>query len=314
MNKEDLVTIIIPAYNHEKYIDRCIDSIINQTYKNIELIIINDGSKDKTSEIIKNRIKECKKRFKRFIFIDQEHKGQIKTFNKGCFKASGKYLSICSSDDAYTDNAIEVLCDFLLKNPEYVLAVGDNYIMDSEGKRCYWDKKKNNVYCKTDAAYLTFADFLKRIKKDIEFNSPNFGTYQSFLKGNYIPNGYLFDREIFINYIKGYSEKALLEDYYLHLQLSKYGKYKFLNKALFYYRWHSSNTSKNNKEMQEMTMKTICLEKDYAYKNGLKKEFDFIVNPINRYGIPFIIEFIIDKNYYQKKLILKIFGVSINLN
>ena len=273
--KKDLISIVVPTYNHEKYIDRCIDSIIAQTYQNIELIIVNDGSADNTVEKIKARVKECEKRFARFVFIDKENEGQIKTFNRGCFEAKGKYLAICASDDAYTTDAIETLYNFLLKNPDYVLATGDNYIMDDKGQTCFWNKKQENVYNKKEAYFKTFGEKLKRNRKDLNFLSSDFGSYKSFLKNNYIPNGYLFNREIFVDKIGGYSEEAPLEDYYLHLQLSKYGKYKFINKPLFYYRWHSENTVKRKRdEMGRAKEITFLLEKRYAYKNGYKKIFD----------------------------------------
>ena len=126
-NKEDLISIVIPAYNHEKYIEECIESIISQTYKNIELIIINDGSTDLTAEKIQSKAKDCKRRFKKFIFIDKENEGVSKTLNKGCLKSKGKFIVFCASDDSFTHDAIKTMHDFLKSNPEYVLAVGNNY-------------------------------------------------------------------------------------------------------------------------------------------------------------------------------------------
>lgn len=307
-NNKNLISIVVPAYNHEDYIDRCIDSIIAQTYKNIELIIVNDGSPDNTAKKIKARAKECEKRFTRFVFIDKENEGQIKTFNRGCFEAKGKYLAICASDDAYTPDAIETMWKFLSKNSDYILAVGDNYIMDAKGKTCFWDKKQKNVYNEDKDYFKTFGNFLRRIRKDIDFTSNNFGTYKSFLKGNYITNGYLFNREIFVDKIGGYSEEGPLEDYYLHLQLSKYGKYKFIDRPLFYYRWHDKNTIKQRDKMTKAAKTTFLLEKEYAYKNGYKKIFDH--GNIKRLGIPILLELI--KKYFpnKKTTTLKVLGLK----
>lgn len=113
------ISIIIPAYNAEKYIDKCLQSIINQTKKEIEIIVINDGSKDSTEKIIK-KIKD-----KRIKYIKQENKGIGKTRNNGIEKAEGKYLMFIDSDDYIAKDMCEklfnkaennkldmVMCDF----------------------------------------------------------------------------------------------------------------------------------------------------------------------------------------------------------
>ena len=185
VKNNELISVIVPAYNHENYIEECIDSIINQSYKNIELIILNDGSKDKTAEKIKLKSQECKIRFKRFVFIDKKNNdGVAKTLNKGCSIAEGKYLTICASDDSFVFNAFEIMYDFLENNQEYVLAVGDNYFIDAMSKRCYWKSYGEVTYKTEESEFKTFGDFLKKNRYEINFNSEEFGTYQSFLKGN----------------------------------------------------------------------------------------------------------------------------------
>ena len=96
MNKqEELISIIIPIYNAEKYIERCINSLKNQTYKNIEIICINDGSTDNSLNILK-RIAITDNRIK---IIEQENKGVSVARNKGIESAKGKYIMFLDSDD-----------------------------------------------------------------------------------------------------------------------------------------------------------------------------------------------------------------------
>jgi hypothetical protein len=162
----------------------------------------------------------------------------------------------------------------LSKNPDYVLAVGDNHFFDEHGTTCYWDERNQVVYDKADAAFLSFGDKLKQVRKEIDFDSPTFGEYSTFFKGNYVPNGYLFDREVFAESIGGYAENAPLEDLYLHFQLAKHGKYKYIDTPLFYYRRHSGNFSVNRLKMVEISWQTFLLEEEYALNNGHKAEYE----------------------------------------
>lgn len=97
-----LVSVLIPAYNHEKYIEECINSVINQTYKNLEIFILDDCSTDNTAKIIKNfKDKRIKK------YFSKENKGVVYSINKLLKKAKGKYIAIIGSDDIWYPTKIE---------------------------------------------------------------------------------------------------------------------------------------------------------------------------------------------------------------
>ena len=104
------VSIIVPIYNAEKWIERCIDSILNQTHKNLEIILINDGSKDKSKEII------LKYKDERIIFIDKENTGVSATRNLGIEKSSGDYIMFVDSDDYIESNTVETLLKKAVKD------------------------------------------------------------------------------------------------------------------------------------------------------------------------------------------------------
>ena len=97
-----LVSVIIPVYNVEAYIERSINCILSQTYKNIELILVNDGSTDNSLEIM-HKFSDC------CLIIDKNNGGASTARNEGLKSASGKYLYFMDSDDIITDNAIELL-------------------------------------------------------------------------------------------------------------------------------------------------------------------------------------------------------------
>ena len=272
MNTDDLISVIIPAYNHEKYIEECIRSIMAQTYQNIELLVIDDGSKDGTFEILKALKPECEKRFVRVVFETQENQGTRVTLNRLIDLAQGQYIYMIASDDMAKPQAIETLHLFLSQNPDYVLAVGDNEIINGKSERIYWGENRA-VLPENKALYKTFGD-------ELHLNAPDnkladFGAYANLLKGNHVPNGYLYLRQAMIDAGK-YDESVFLEDWYMHLQLSKIGKYKYIPDILFSYRWHESNTvssSEYKAKQLEIYRQIYEHEKEYCFTHGYKKQW-----------------------------------------
>ena len=100
---EDLVSIIVPVYNTEKYLSKCLDSIVNQTYKNLEIILINDGSTDNSKAICE----DFAKKDKRIQVINKENSGVSVSRNKGLSLAKGNYIAFIDADDYAELNYIE---------------------------------------------------------------------------------------------------------------------------------------------------------------------------------------------------------------
>lgn len=100
-----MVSIIIPAYNAEEFIDRCLQSVMNQTYKNLQIIVINDGSTDQTLE----KIRQYEMLDERFKIIDQDNLGVAETRNVGLENADGDFVLFIDSDDWIELNAVETL-------------------------------------------------------------------------------------------------------------------------------------------------------------------------------------------------------------
>ncbi len=112
MSKQPSVSILVPCYNVEKYLNQCLDSIVNQTLKDIEIICINDGSTDSTLDIIKSYAKSDK----RIVIIDKENEGYGKSMNRGLDAATGKYIGIVESDDWVDSDMFEKLYTIAEKN------------------------------------------------------------------------------------------------------------------------------------------------------------------------------------------------------
>ena len=261
--KNNLVSVLIPAYNHENYIQETIESIINQTYPNIELIILDDGSKDKTWEKITELKPKCENRFVKIHFETKQNEGTCMTLNKLLKLSSGEFVYIIASDDLAKPQAIEEEVKFLQDNPDYALAVGDNEYVDSMGKQIFRTPKTFTSNIK-NAKYKTVKEFLSS-KLKIDFLSDDFGSYKTLYKENYIPNGYLIRKNIFET-IGNFTKNAPLEDFWLMLQISKYKKMKYLDEILFSYRIHDTNTIGNSTRMRELTTQTRNYEQKLLEK------------------------------------------------
>ena len=126
MNKK--VSIIIPVYNGEKYIKEAIESALNQTYTNIEIIVVNDGSKDNTDEI-------CKSYGNKIKYIKKENGGVATALNTGIKEAKGQYVAWLSHDDLYKENRIEKGMEVLSKLKDKNTIIFSNFeLIDSNGK------------------------------------------------------------------------------------------------------------------------------------------------------------------------------------
>lgn len=124
-----MVSIITPCFNGEEFVSRYLESILKQTYKNIELIFVNDGSKDKTEDIAKSYISKFKENGMEFKYIYQENGGQASALNKGLKVFRGDYLTWPDSDDMLAKDSIEKKVLFLENNKEYGLVRTDAAIV-----------------------------------------------------------------------------------------------------------------------------------------------------------------------------------------
>ena len=108
---QDLISVIIPIYKVEKYLKKCIDSVINQTYKNLEIILVNDGSPDSCREICE----EYENKDNRIVIINKENGGLSDARNAGIDIAKGKYIAFIDSDDYVSNDYIEYMYNLILK-------------------------------------------------------------------------------------------------------------------------------------------------------------------------------------------------------
>lgn len=262
---KDLVTVIISAYNHEHFVRETIRSVINQTYKNIELIIVDDGSIDNTWNVIQKVKSKCKERFCRLVVEHQKNHGFVYTLNKSLKLAKGRYLYLLASDDIILPKTIEILHNNI---GNFDMIFPDLSWIDSIGRKLYLDTDGNFYYKSGKNCYRSMHKLI--IDKQFpDLDKPNFDFYGPLLRDNYINVGGLFRTQT-IKDIGGWKGDGI-EDYYMNLQLAKRKKIKRLKEVLFLYRRHGKNWSSDRKAVQKSVKNIFMQERLYCIKNGYQE-------------------------------------------
>ncbi|MBR3627656.1 MAG: glycosyltransferase [Elusimicrobia bacterium] len=241
------VSVIIPVHNVEKYLKQCIDSVLNQTFKDIEVIVVNDCSTDNSLKIIK----EYQKKDKRINLIDlKQNVGAGFARNEGVKHAKGEYITFVDSDDWVKENFIEVLYNSIKKyNTDFVSV---NYI------RVYDDKFVDHKV-KSNLCDVVISD--EKIKKQVLLNIPSVQVWSKIFK-----KSFLFSKEIFFRANK-------LEDIiYVWEAIVKSKSFLFLQDQLYNYR-----LKRENSEMYGINKKI------YDYKFCLYKDLKQMLKDINSY-------------------------------
>jgi alpha-1,3-rhamnosyltransferase len=206
------VSIIIPSYNHSQFIEALIDSIYAQTYKNFELIVIDDGSKDRSPELLKEL--ELKFGFK---LILKKNEGLCATLNKGLSLADGEYIVTIGSDDIMPINRIKEQVEHLELHKETDVIAGAVITIDENGKEKGFKKPRK-------LGFLSFRDMVIT---------------------NRILAPTVMMRKVIFDKMGLYPENFLMEDYYLWLRLLSAGhKIENTKNVWAYYRITNTNLEK----------------------------------------------------------------------
>lgn len=244
-NKNIKVSVIVPIYNVEEYIKECIDSIINQTYKNLEIILVNDGSKDKSIEIV-NEYEDS-----RIKIITKENGGLSSARNRGIEEATGEYIFHVDGDDFIETNVIKNLVNKLNKYDEDIdVIVGDLTLWTTNTKKVWKDSLLNEGQIYTGKQYLEEHFFVGK------------GCYSSCNK--------LWKRSLYIdNGIRHPLEISLGEDSNTVVRLM-YNAKKIvkLNMSIYNYRINPNSMTKlKNKKLIEYKKSIEILKKYFSMKN-----------------------------------------------
>ncbi|MDH5184422.1 MAG: glycosyltransferase [Gammaproteobacteria bacterium] len=220
-----LVSVLIPSYNHSSYIRETIESICNQSYSSIELIVIDDGSKDETVKLINSIQIYIKDNTFNFIFKHRENRGICKTLNEAISLSSGDFISIIASDDIMLPDTITTYVQSMIYSNEYMVSHGDAYIVNSQhvinlselgdktSRLCKYEKKTSGYV------------FEEAIRNPL--HTPFLAFYR---------------REVFQT-IGLYDESLQFEDVDMYIRLSSSFKLLYIDRPVGVHRIHNSNTS-----------------------------------------------------------------------
>ena len=204
-------SVIIPVYNVENYISKCLDSLVNQTYKDLEIIIVNDGSTDKSLDIVLN----YQKKYSNIKLFNIDNHGQSYARNYGLKYARGIYISFIDSDD-YVDTNLFLEIDNFLKNKNYDIVMFSYKAISKDGKVLFHkDFDVDDNYNVSSIEYL-FSDpsvwnkiYKKEFLDKISFHLPEGMIYEDYC---YIPTLIKYSPKI------GYIKKSLY--YYVYSDAS----------------------------------------------------------------------------------------------
>lgn len=139
MDRKPSVSVLMPTYNRERYLPEAIESVLRQTYESFELLIVDDGSTDRTKEVVAPYLTDH-----RIKYFHKPNGGQSSGRNFGFKRSQGSYICFLDSDNKWLPNKLELCVNAALENPSYDVFYGDNIAIDSEGNELHRVKMKRH--------------------------------------------------------------------------------------------------------------------------------------------------------------------------
>jgi glycosyltransferase involved in cell wall biosynthesis len=212
-----LVSVIIPCFNRERFVRETVESVLSQTWQNVELIVVDDGCTDGSRTILES--------YGDLLTILEHtgrvNKGQSAAINLGLRHCRGEYIAILDSDDLFAPEKIEKQISYLIDNPEIGLVYANGYAIDEQGKKLYEFYNKSHIEMSDPSRVLMDCYFL-------------------------LPNNSLVRRNVMDQ--AGYFDEALraAQDHDMAIRVAEVAKLGYMAEHLFYYRRHNDSISQKN--------------------------------------------------------------------
>lgn len=262
-----MVSVTIPSYNAGSTLAETLDSVLSQTYPNIEIIVIDDGSTDNTQEILDIYSE-------RVISIRQNNGGLASARNAGCLKAQGKYVALLDADDLCTPERIAMQVTYMEMNPEFVMCSSDFSTFNSSGFIA--DSYIANYYSRIEETTGGLAGIYS---KQTELNLNGFkvktysgNVYEQIAVGSFVhPPTVLFRRNILEEC--GLVDEKIVNccDFEWFVRMSRTGSFGFIDRPLLKYRFSENQMSGTQNSLQMSLDIVQVMEKTFATDPTLLK-------------------------------------------
>lgn len=240
-----LVSIICICWNHEKYIAECLNSLIKQTYENIEIVVVDNNSTDNSSAIAKEIL--IKSSLKNSILERKENYGVSNNLNFALANCNGKYLIAISTDDWLTNNSVEKKVSYMIQNPQFALVYSNGYI-----------------YYENQNLIIPYQN--KKAKEG--------KVYNQLLVSNFV---FIIGAMLNVDELRkigGYNESSPIEDWEMCIRIARNNEIGYIKEPLAYYRKHDNNISNQLNKM---------LENELIILSNYKSNFYAQLGKINAY-------------------------------
>jgi len=238
--RKPLVSIIIPAFNHEQFIGHCLDSIMADEYPAKEIVVIDDGSSDGTLGVVSAWA--CRHRDTIPIsLVSRPNRGVTRTLNELLLKAQGEFVMPVASDDYLLPGGLQTLATTLMENPTCHAAFGDSVVVNEGGDVIYQSTLFD--YRRANRSWLT-----TRLTEAI-------------ITDWAVPGSAMMYRREPILSIGGYNEHLLVEDWDFYLRLVSRGWLRFVDCRVAAYRLHEGNAHRSyqDQKLREKQMRDVAL-------------------------------------------------------
>lgn len=213
------VSVVVPSYNHARFVERTLRSVFAQTLAPAELLVIDDGSADDSPRVVGRVLRDCPFPCE---LIARPNRGLVATLNEGLARTRGEFFAYLGSDDLWLPGLLAARVSLLGARPRAVLAYGHAYLVD---------ERDAVVDCTKDWAVYADGDAREMLLRTVAPMSPTVVYRRGALVG------------------RGWHEAARLEDYDLYLRLSAAGEFAFDPRVLAAWRRHGANTSADQRMM-----------------------------------------------------------------
>ena len=260
-----LVSVLIPAYNHERFVWRCLDSVLEDPYPAKEIVIIDDGSTDGTGELIA----EWVARYGHHIpveYVRRCNKGVSATLNELAARARGEFFRLGASDDYLLPGGLEAQVRYLLAHPRKGAVIGDSVVIDQDGNKLH------------DSGMCDLHGADKRLYESDE------GIRRAVITRWAIGGPVTLIRKSALETVARWSEGLRIDDWDLFLRLAARDELGFIDVSVCAYRLHGTNLSKtrhtatrvvNLIESRQVALRRACLF-DEPYRTLLRAQSHYI--------------------------------------